>query len=202
MRNGTITLATPDDGLARRWQAACDGAPILHIRTFDQIDAAENIVVIDAVLSGLPAFSDPCWRALAQRLQLIFASNHPQDTEGIAAIEAGFVGYCHAYCAPAQLQQIFDVVESGELWIGRSLVTRLVHAVNTARPQLAENWASELTEREHEVARRAALGESNADISTALDIGERTVREHLSVVFKKLGVADRLQLALKVHGIR
>ena len=52
------------------------------------------------------------------------------------------------------------------------------------------------------MARLAAVGYSNAEIAQKLLITERTVRAHLSAVFDKLQVDDRLQLALKVHGIR
>jgi DNA-binding NarL/FixJ family response regulator len=202
MRHGTITLATADDALARRWQDACKGAPILRVRRFADFAEAENVVVLDGALPGLPGFDDACWKRERERLRLVFASNRPHDNEGVAAIDAGFVGYCHAYCAPAQLRQIFDVVESGELWLGRSLVTRLVQAVNLAQPNVARDWTAQLTEREQDVAHRAALAQSNAEIAVALGIGERTVKAHLSGIFEKLGVADRLQLALKVHGIR
>ena len=58
-----------------------------------------------------------------------------------------------------------------------------------------------LTDREITVARYAASGQANAQIAEALGITERTVKAHLSAVFEKLGVSDRLQLALLVHGI-
>ena len=58
-----------------------------------------------------------------------------------------------------------------------------------------------LTERETTAARYAAGGWANAQIAEALGITERTVKAHLSAVFEKLGVSDRLQLALLVHGI-
>ena len=51
------------------------------------------------------------------------------------------------------------------------------------------------------MARYAASGQSNAQIADALGITERTVKAHLSAVFEKLEVTDRLQLALRVHGI-
>ena len=64
------------------------------------------------------------------------------------------------------------------------------------------NWRSDrLTDRESEVTLQAAHGATNAEIADALGITERTVKAHLSAVFDKLGVSDRLQLALRVHGI-
>jgi DNA-binding NarL/FixJ family response regulator len=51
------------------------------------------------------------------------------------------------------------------------------------------------------VARYVALGHSNQSIADSLGITERTVRAHISAIFEKLGVTDRLMLALRVHGI-
>ena len=64
------------------------------------------------------------------------------------------------------------------------------------------NWATPLTEREREVAQLAAVGDSNLSIALALGITERTVKAHLKAVFEKLDLSDRLQLALRVHGVR
>jgi DNA-binding NarL/FixJ family response regulator len=72
----------------------------------------------------------------------------------------------------------------------------------TERAQDSHSWDNGLlTEREITVARYAASGQANAQIAEALGITERTVKAHLSAVFEKLGVSDRLQLALLVHGI-
>ncbi|MBN9401292.1 MAG: helix-turn-helix transcriptional regulator, partial [Burkholderiales bacterium] len=54
---------------------------------------------------------------------------------------------------------------------------------------------------ERDVARYVALGHSNQSIADSLGITERTVRAHISAIFEKLGVTDRLMLALRVHGI-
>jgi DNA-binding NarL/FixJ family response regulator len=58
-----------------------------------------------------------------------------------------------------------------------------------------------LTQREREIANLAANGASNQLIADNCGISERTVKAHLSAVFTKLNVSDRLQLALRVHGI-
>jgi DNA-binding NarL/FixJ family response regulator len=58
-----------------------------------------------------------------------------------------------------------------------------------------------LTTREREVALLAANGASNKTIASDCDITERTVKAHLAAIFEKLHLTDRLQLALRVHGI-
>ncbi|KAF7600636.1 MAG: helix-turn-helix transcriptional regulator [Candidatus Dactylopiibacterium carminicum] len=165
---------------------------------------ARSLVVIDLDLARTPPASQQAsWRARGIAHRLIVASKNPSDDEGLIWLDLGAAGYCHALASDATLRQVLDVVISGELWVGRSLMNRLLkgvgsrtHQVNTAR------WAEQLTPREQEVARRVAEGESNLTISQALGITERTVKAHLTTIFEKIQMDDRLHLALKIHGIR
>jgi DNA-binding NarL/FixJ family response regulator len=56
-----------------------------------------------------------------------------------------------------------------------------------------------LSERERAVALCVARGESNKEITQKLDIAERTIKAHLTTIFEKLGVRDRLQLAVLLN---
>jgi DNA-binding NarL/FixJ family response regulator len=58
-----------------------------------------------------------------------------------------------------------------------------------------------LTSRETMVAERVAHGASNREIAEVLKISERTVKAHLTTSFEKLGVRDRVQLALRMNNI-
>jgi len=89
----------------------------------------------------------------------------------------------------------------GNIWLGRSLLQRLLRDVDARLPEVETDWAQALSPREQEVARYASLGDSNAEIAERMSISERTVRAHLSAIFEKLQVQDRLMLTLKVHGI-
>lgn len=203
MNKPTLVIATHDDHLARRWHALGEHWALVRANRFDALPAGATLALIDAALPDLPAFSAPAWARLSPSLRMVFASSQPNDAEGLAAINAGCSGYCHAFASAEHLAQVLDVVAAGELWVGRAILARLLRAVESrAAPTAAPGWATQLTEREREVAQRAALGEANADIAAALAITERTVKAHLTSVFEKLGVSDRLQLALRVHGIK
>ena len=80
---------------------------------------------------------------------------------------------------------------------------RLLHGARALAPsgKPAVQWDQGLTQREREVALLAANGASNSDIATECGISERTVKAHLTAVFAKINITDRLQLALRVHGI-
>lgn len=152
---------------------------------------------VDAVLSHIA-------RQPAQSVVLL--CDEPDDAQVMQAMAAGAAGCCNTHAAPEVLAQVALVVGNGGLWIGQSLLQRLVgstaHALGQ-RPAQAKNegWVGLLSEREAQVARMVAGGASNKEIARQLDIAERTVKAHLTAVFEKLGLRDRLQLSLRINGL-
>ncbi len=139
--------------------------------------------------------------AAAPQCPLIVLSNVPNDEEGMAVLSAGAVGYCHALAVPELLQQVAQVVENGGLWVGPDLMQRLVTALAArSGQQMPTLKLASLSPREREVALAVAHGASNKEVARRLDITERTVKAHLSTVFEKMGVRDRLQLSLLING--
>lgn len=137
---------------------------------------------------------------------LVVLSDLPSDEEALAAFAAGARGYCNTHAAPAVLQQVSAVVLQGGLWIGESLMQRLLGATSripvpeAARVEAPQAWGAALTEREREVARTVAAGASNKEVGRSLGITERTVKAHIGAILEKLKVRDRLQLSLIVNG--
>lgn len=150
----------------------------------------------------------PGWEArvreLAQQrrdVAVVVLSPVPHDDEGLRALNAGARGYVHLLAVPAMLREVEHVVRHGGLWAGPELVQRLLAAARTVlahAPAAARSVAdlSVLSEREAQVARAVAAGKSNREVAEQLFISERTVKAHLGQVFAKLGVRDRVQLAL------
>lgn len=134
--------------------------------------------------------------------KVVVLANAPSQTETLSALSAGAAGYAHAYSAPQVLKEVRTVISHGGIWLGQQLLKRLIessvkHAGN--RPELVDELLGRLTVREQEVALHAAKGLSNKEIARLLDITERTVKAHLAKSFERLGVKDRLQLALMLN---
>jgi DNA-binding NarL/FixJ family response regulator len=123
----------------------------------------------------------------------------PNDLEALAVFASSARGYCNTHAGDEVLSKVAGVVSQGGLWIGESIMKRLLSAP-MPKEALTTNtmWASSLTEREFEVAKAVALGASNKEIATQLGITERTIKAHVGAVLEKLQVRDRLQLALLV----
>ena len=161
-----------------------------------------ELVLLDADLPWVLPWQDARWRELLEGLKVLVLSATPSDEEGRQALGAGVCGYGHAATSPPDVERMLHSIVQGNIWLGRSLLQRLLQDIGQRLPVAKDDWAQGLTQREKEVAYFAATGESNTEIAERLGITVRTVRAHLSAVFEKLQVVDRLMLALKVHGVK
>lgn len=207
MNREPLLLLTHDDSLAARWEPLGDEWMLARGQGLAALDGwraqGRRLVVLDGQLPGLPAWSDAAWAARLQGLSVLVGLGQPGDQVGTTALQAGAGGFCHVFAPLDTVRQALRVIAAGELWVGRALLSRLLRLLDdrVAAPPAA-GWHQGLTEREREVAQLAAVGEANDTIAAQLGITPRTVKAHLSAVFEKLHVTDRLQLALRVHGIR
>ncbi|MBU2953325.1 helix-turn-helix transcriptional regulator [Marinobacter sp. F3R08] len=153
----------------------------------------------------------PDWQTLCQRWsdtgsRVLLLTRLPDPTEMNRALACGARAYLPALANARVMRQAAEIVGSGGLWFPEELLGSLLRLVSGALDQTGhpgtEADLSMLTAREHEVARYAAKGESNRAIAQSLGITERTVKEHMGAVFRKLGVKDRMQLMLLVTGQR
>jgi two-component system nitrate/nitrite response regulator NarL len=128
-------------------------------------------------------------RAHCGELPIVVMSDTPDDDEALSALAAQARGYCNTHAGADILTKVASVVSQGGLWIGEALMHRILAVQQHIRlPQAAArpDWRATLTAREVEVAELAASGTRT----------ERTVKMHLGGILEKLGLRDRLQLAL------
>jgi two-component system nitrate/nitrite response regulator NarL len=131
--------------------------------------------------------------------KIVVLANAPDQAEALYALSLGAVGYSHAYASADALTEIKTVIEHGGLWLGNSLLQKLIEVstkLTSTQTDHVEALLNQLTQREREVAVEAAKGLSNKEIARILDITERTVKAHLASIFERLKVKDRLHLAL------
>ncbi|MDP3419866.1 MAG: response regulator transcription factor, partial [Thiobacillus sp.] len=140
-------------------------------------------------------------RVAAPHAPVVVLSNVPEDDQGLAVLAAGASGYCSALTLPSVLRQVAGVVEHGGLWVGPRLMQRLMQGLATRGNATPDVSLDLLSQRERQVAVAVARGSTNKEIARAMNITERTVKAHLSAAFEKLGVRDRMQLALLVNGV-
>lgn len=187
-----LFLAAAPAAPSARWLAAF---PDGELRTDDETGMAGDVLWLAA---------EGGWRerlraAVAAGARVVVVSHTPEEDEALLALTLGARAYCHAAAAPSLLREVGEVVSRGGLWVGPALLGRFLAALNQRLPAApAQAWSGLLSQREQEVAEAVAGGASNKEVAARLGITERTVKAHLGAVFEKLGVRDRLQLALRM----
>jgi DNA-binding NarL/FixJ family response regulator len=117
------------------------------------------------------------------------------------ALAAGASGFLLKDALPDELVQAVRVVAAGDALLAPSVTKRLLERFASQRPaapRKAESLRS-LTEREREILVLIGRGRSNTEIAAELFIGEQTVKTHVSRIFMKLGVRDRVQAVILAY---
>lgn len=136
--------------------------------------------------------------ALSALANVIVLADINDDAMAIQSLKAGARGFCSRDTATALIRKAVQLVEAGEIWVGRRVLLRLIEELAELRAQDAHDFTGGdlLTPREREIASLVARGASNKQIGHELAISIKTVKAHLTNIFKKLGLTTRLQLAL------
>jgi DNA-binding NarL/FixJ family response regulator len=113
-----------------------------------------------------------------------------EDSSVVGAVRAGAIGYLLKDTEADELLRAIKAASAGQVQLSPKAAARLMREVRT--PEALE----ELTERELEVLRLLAQGQSNKEIAYKLSIGEKTVKTHVSNILAKLNVSSRTQAAL------
>ena len=112
----------------------------------------------------------------------------------LKAVDIGVDGYILKDSESAELKRAIHSVLAGENYIQASLIPALNNRL--ANRDIDKDKIDALTSRELEVLIQVANGKINKEIATSLNISERTVKNHVSNIFKKIDVSDRTQAAV------
>lgn len=140
--------------------------------------------------------------ALANQIpstKIIVMSEQHSTEEAFHVLKAGARGYLSISTSPEAFIKCIHVVAEGQIWAPFQATTRLMEEYSKlvqANRQVHKMVQSKLTEREYEILQLIAQGYSNRDMAARLFISEKTVKTHLSNIFSKIEVSDRLQAAL------
>ena len=133
------------------------------------------------------------------RARILVLTTFDLDEYVYAAVQAGASGFLLKDVQPTELVDAIRVVAAGNSLFGPAATRRLVERF--AHEQQAPNSErlDELTEREREILRLLAQGNSNAELAERLYLSEATIKTHVSAVLRKLGVRDRVQAVIAAY---
>jgi len=157
-----------------------------------------DILLLDLAMPGAHGLDALREIGADQTTRTLLLTGAIETSELVTALQLGARGVVLKDAATSLLIKAIRGVMAGEYWVGRDRVSSLVEAL---RPHMQERRASQredfgLTDRELEVIAAIVAAYSNRDIAAKLQISEKTVKRHLTNIFEKLGVSNRLELAL------
>jgi DNA-binding NarL/FixJ family response regulator len=201
-----LLIASPSQERLATWNHSLDGyiSTTVLVEGVGSVsdDVAQikpEVLLLDFDLLGSNGVNS--LRKLCAETKIIIIGNAISEIMEWELLKAGVRGCCRSDSNSKLLKQVVEAVQNGELWIRRTLTCRLIDELGrtTAKNkayQASLGLLNKLTQREYDIAIRVGNGESNKQIAQSCAITERTVKAHLTEVFQKLGVTDRLNLAL------
>ncbi|MEA1914979.1 MAG: response regulator transcription factor, partial [Campylobacterota bacterium] len=129
---------------------------------------------------------------------LIALRNTTNNIEGCSVLKKGYKAYINSISNFKIIQDAIDAVKNGNIWVYPELMQFLISSVPLNDPQ-QNKLLNTISVKELEILELVAQGLSNTKIAQMLNLAEVTVKKHISALFKKLNVKDRLSLALFFH---
>jgi len=190
-----VIIAIPDPGICAKWTDAI------------QKKFAVHVVADRAALEWSMANLKPAVLVLDLSFptKTIILSKAPDEKEGVFMLKSGAKGYCKNDIDPVLIKKVVAMVPKGEIWVERKLIRHLIQEMASLTRRAPKesatgtNHLDHLTPREREIVHQVAGGASNKEIANRLNVTEATIKAHLTAVFRKLGLSDRLHLALFVN---
>jgi NarL family two-component system response regulator LiaR len=189
VREGLRSFLELQEGIAVVGEAG-DGAEAVALA--EQL--RPDVVLMDLVMPKVDGVE--AMRRLRERVpaaRVIVLTSFLDDDRLLPAIRAGAAGYLLKNAQPQELARAIRTANDGEALIDPAVAARLVEALASGKQ---DDRYDELTPREREVLELIGRGFSNKRIAQELGAAEKTVKNHVSHVLAKLGVADRTQAAL------
>jgi NarL family two-component system response regulator LiaR len=166
---------------------AADGAQAVKLAQ----ELKPDVVLMDLlmpVMDGIQATA--IIRRELPDTEVIALTSVLEDGSVVGAVRAGAIGYLLKDAEANELNRAIRAAAAGQVQLSPKAAERLIREVR------APDSPETLTEREVEVLRLLAEGQSNKEIARSLSIGEKTVKTHVSNILAKLGVPSRTHAAL------
>jgi len=167
---------------------ARDGAEALRLSR----ELLPDVVLMDLlmpVMDGIAATA--AIRRQVPETEVVALTSVLEDASVVEAVRAGAIGYLLKDTDAHELRRAIKAAAAGQVQLAPQAAARLMREVRAP-----EKSSAALTERETDVLRLLAQGKSNKEIAQTLNIGEQTVKTHVSHILDKLEMPSRTQAAL------
>lgn len=166
--------------------------------------AQPDVIMLELHMLGVDAMSAiEQIQRLSPRAKIVIFTGFEDRDKFVRAMRLGVAGVVLKTAPPQLVLKSIRKVHAGEVWLDSQTTAAVMQRFASSAPAdqhavQREHDRTLLSKREHEVVLLVAQGYRNKEIAERMFISEQTVKNHLHNVFDKLGVSDRLELALYV----
>jgi DNA-binding NarL/FixJ family response regulator len=170
---------------------AADGKVALELAA----EMKPDVVVMDISMPHMNGLT--ATRSLKQKqpnITVVALTRHEDDTYLQELLRAGASAYVLKQSAPTDLLKAIRAVAAGGFYLDPAMTSRVADGLLSGAPHIATETSAKLSERESEVLRLVAVGHSNIEIASQLDISVKTVEVHKANAMRKLGLTGRVDV--------
>lgn len=199
VRTGLAMILDRSDGIDVVGEAA-DGDEVVDQSTLHHPD----VVLMDIRMRRVDGIAATArLTALPKPPRILVLTTFDLDEYVFDALDAGASGFLLKEASPQEIVEAVRVVAAGESILSprttRTLIGHVVAARANPRRQAARAALARLTERERQIVTAVARGKTNAEIGGELFLSEATVKTHITRVFAKLDVTNRVQATILAY---
>lgn len=197
VRTGLGYILRGEPGLTVAWQAD-DGAEALNLLAEQPVD----VVLLDIRMPGMDGLATlEALQGRAQRPRVLVLTTFNTDDYVLRALRLGADGFLLKDTDPAELVAAIRRVTTGDPILGSDVTRTLIEVATRGGSidEAARRGVAQLTDREREVAVLMTQGLTNSQIGSRMNISLASVKTHLTAVFIKLGVDNRVSAAMIIR---
>lgn len=208
-----VAIADPQsiyrDGLRKLLSSEADFQVVTEASSPSLLLSSLAATQPDVVLISTPLEREPgpdvfaVMQSSFPEIKVIVLSSATDQDEFVRNVRLGARGIVQKSTSGSMLIKAIRKVQDGEFWLDRSTTAEVVRHFTERRPEpvveqprQAEGRLPALSRREREIVNLVTHGLRNKELAERLSISEQTVKNHMHNIFDKLGVSDRLELAL------
>jgi DNA-binding NarL/FixJ family response regulator len=189
--------------LAREWKIDLVGEAANGREAIDRVrELGPDVVLMDVCTPGFDGIAVTReLKGCAPETKVLILTTLEQNDYIFGALRAGASGFLLRRTSPEELIAAIHTIADGGSMLSPSITRRVIEEVARQPVMMinAESKFQELTVREQEVCVLIAQGLSNMEIARVLTIEESTVKTHVRRILLKLGLRDRIQVAITAH---
>jgi DNA-binding NarL/FixJ family response regulator len=197
VRDGLRKLLTLEEDIEVVGEAS-DGREVVQVVQ----DTRPDVLILDLrmpYMDGLATLQ--ALQQLERKVRVIVLTASEDKNEFVQAMKLGCSGIVLKQTAPELIVKSIRKVHSGEIWLDSHTTAAVMRQFASPAEMLSGTPTkgrerSPLSQREREIVGLVAQGYKNREMAEKMFISEQTVKNHLHNIFDKLGVSDRLELAL------